>query len=463
MRRIVVIMVVLLLIAAAVGGGWWYFSTRPEALAQLVAELGLEAQPVQGTAGSGFIEAEEVTISSEVGGRIEDITADEGDEVQEGQVLVRLDTALLEAQIKQAEAAVEVAKAGLAQVEAGVREEEIHRAEMALAQAIAIRDGARRAWEDAMAVRDNPQELNARINAARAQLAAAEYQVQGAIAAKDAAEEGKVQLQRAHEMMRKGVKVKIPLPDGTVVEQRITFSQEQLDEAWAQYGLAVNEWWLAWVGLNTAIATRDGAQRNLENLLAMRDDPLTMNAQVDAARAQYEMAEAAVEVAQAQLDALRAGATKEQVAVAQAQVRQAEAALKTLQVQLEKATLRAPRSGLVMERLVHIGETAAPGTPLLKLADLDEVELTIYVPETDIGQVKVGQMVEVTVDSYPGRVFTGQVVFIASQAEFTPKNIQTKEERVNMVFAVKARIPNPDHALKPGMPADAIIKGTQGN
>ncbi|HID86124.1 MAG TPA: efflux RND transporter periplasmic adaptor subunit, partial [Anaerolineae bacterium] len=171
----------------------------------------------------------------------------------------------------------------------------------------------------------------------------------------------------------------------------------------------------------------------------------------------------AVAVARAQLEALRAGPTEEQVAVAQAQVRQAEAALKTLQVQLEKMTLKAPRDGLVVERLVHVGEMAAPGMPLLKIADLNQVELTIYIPEIDIGRVRVGQTVEVTVDSFPGRIFTGKVVFIASQAEFTPKNVQTKEERVSLVFAVKARIPNPDHALKPGMPADAVIRGTRGS
>ena len=463
MRRGIAVVVALLLVAAGAVGGGWYIRAHPEVLDRLVAELGLEAQPVEGLTGSGFIEAEEVAISSEVGGRIEAIIVDEGDEAQEGQVLIRLDTAMLEARIRQAEAAVEAARAVLAQVEAGVGEEEIHRAEAALAQAIVARDGARQGWEDAQAIRDNPQELNARIDAARAQLAAAEHQVQGAIAARDAAEEGKVQLERAHERMSNGIQVEIPLPDGGVTKKRITFNDDQLDEAWAQYGLAANEWWEAWVALNSATAARDGAQRNLENLLAMREKPLTMDAQVDAAQAQVEAAEAAVEVARAGLDALRAGAAAEQVAVARAQVRQAEAALKTLQVQLEKMTLKAPRDGLVVERLVHVGEMAAPGAPLLKIADLDQVELTIYIPETEVGRVGVGQRVEVTVDSYPERTFAGQVVFIASQAEFTPKNVQTKEERVNMVFAVKARIPNPDHALKPGMPADAVIRGTQGN
>ena len=100
---------------------------------------------------------------------------------------------------------------------------------------------------------------------------------------------------------------------------------------------------------------------------------------------------------------------------------------------------------------------AAPGATLLTLGDLDEATLTVYVPEDKLGQVKIGQQVEVYVDSFPERTFIGTVVAIAQEAEFTPRNVQTKEERVNMVFAVEVNIPNPDHALKPGLPADAVI------
>jgi multidrug resistance efflux pump len=119
--------------------------------------------------------------------------------------------------------------------------------------------------------------------------------------------------------------------------------------------------------------------------------------------------------------------------------------------------LNAPISGLVLERPVHVGELARPGAPLLTLADLDEVTLTVYVPEDQIGKVQLRQPVSVTVDAYPDLGFPGNVVFIASEAEFTPKNVQTQEERVSMVFAVKVNVPNPEHRLKPGMPADAVI------
>jgi multidrug resistance efflux pump len=120
-------------------------------------------------------------------------------------------------------------------------------------------------------------------------------------------------------------------------------------------------------------------------------------------------------------------------------------------------TLQAPRTGVVLERMVSAGEIAPPNFALLTLADLDQVTLTVYVPENEIGLVKVNQAVKITVDSYPERTLDGKVVHIASSAEFTPKNVQTKEERVSTVFAVKIEIPNLDHALKPGMPADAEI------
>jgi multidrug resistance efflux pump len=93
----------------------------------------------------------------------------------------------------------------------------------------------------------------------------------------------------------------------------------------------------------------------------------------------------------------------------------------------------------------------------MTVANLDEVTLTVYVPEGQLGKVQIGQPVSVTVDAYPGRTFDGAVAHIASQAEFTPKNVQTREERVSMVFAVKVALANPDHALKPGMPADAVL------
>jgi multidrug resistance efflux pump len=126
-------------------------------------------------------------------------------------------------------------------------------------------------------------------------------------------------------------------------------------------------------------------------------------------------------------------------------------------VQLDKLSLTAPRDGLVSQKLVNPGELAAPGAVLVEISDIETVDLTVFIPETRIGQVKIGQKALVYVDAYEGEEFEGKVSFIAHEAEFTPRNVQTQEERVNLVFAVKITLDNTDHRLKPGMPADAEI------
>jgi multidrug efflux pump subunit AcrA (membrane-fusion protein) len=190
--------------------------------------------------------------------------------------------------------------------------------------------------------------------------------------------------------------------------------------------------------------------------------PLTLIVQANAAEAAYGQAKAGVLAAEANLNAVRAEPLAEDVAIAQTQLQEAETALEAVEVKLAKQTLVAPRSALVSQKLVNAGELASPGAVLLELSDIETVELTVYIPETKIGRVKLGQAAKVFVDAYESEVFDGVVSFIAHEAEFTPRNVQTKEERVNLVFAVKIMLDNADHRLKPGMPADAeILPGTQ--
>ncbi|MDE3091150.1 MAG: efflux RND transporter periplasmic adaptor subunit [Chloroflexota bacterium] len=375
---------------------------------------------------SGFIEGEEITIAPEVGGRIEAITVEEGDRVTAGQELVRLDRAMLNAQIAQAQAGLDTAKAQLAQVKAGARVEDIRQAEAALAQAVAARDGAKRAWENAQAARANPQELDARIAAAETQSKTAKFQLDAAKANANAA------------------RTRVDAIGG-------------VDQVRAEGKAIVSQWEVAEAAVQTAQAALDGAAKGLQILNDMRKNPLTLDTQVDAAKAQFDAASAAADVAQARLDSVKAGATKEQVVVAQAAVTQADAALGILQVQMSKMTLKSPVNGIVTRRVAHAGEIAAPNMTALSVANLDTVKLTIYVPETQIGQIKIGDEIPVKVDSFPDKTFKGKVVFIATQAEFTPRNVQTKTERVNTVFAVKLQIANPNSELKPGMPADAQL------
>jgi HlyD family secretion protein len=153
----------------------------------------------------------------------------------------------------------------------------------------------------------------------------------------------------------------------------------------------------------------------------------------------------------------RLEATNQQYEAAKNQLAQAEAALEFVETQIDNARLEAPIDGVVLQRNIEVGELAFMGMPLITLGDLENVWLKIYIPETKLGKVKLGQRVEVTVDSFPNKVYEGKVIRIAQEAEFTPKNIQTKEERVKLVYGVKIGIENPLQELKPGMPADARV------
>jgi len=137
--------------------------------------------------------------------------------------------------------------------------------------------------------------------------------------------------------------------------------------------------------------------------------------------------------------------------------RQAQAQVDIITHQLEKAKVDSPLSGQILERYVEAGELVNVGTKLFSVADLSRLWLDVYVPESKLGLVQVGQEVEITVDSFPDEVFKGKVIFINGEAEFTPKNIQTKEERSKLVYRVRLDVPNPGNKLKIGMPADADI------
>ena len=134
------------------------------------------------------------------------------------------------------------------------------------------------------------------------------------------------------------------------------------------------------------------------------------------------------------------------------------ASQRLLQSQIDKTSIRSPLDGVVIRRSFQVGEVASPGASIMVVTKTDPVKLTLYVPEAEIGRVKVGQKVDVRVDSFPNDVFPGQVTFISSKAEFTPRNVQTQSDRMGLVFAVKVQIPNSDQRLKPGMPADAVVR-----
>ncbi len=145
------------------------------------------------------------------------------------------------------------------------------------------------------------------------------------------------------------------------------------------------------------------------------------------------------------------------VDLAAANVKSAEAAFELAKIILGYTVLRAPFTGVILVRQAELGESVVPGVPVVTLADLDHVWLRAYINEPDIGKVRLGQNVTVSTDSYPDKIYRGRISFIAAQAEFTPKSVETHAERVTLVYRLKIDLENPTHELVPGLPADAHI------
>ena len=415
MKRVAI---VLLVLVAVIWGAvaWVLFSSAVPAPAKSKLEF------------SGTLEARQVALVTEVAGQILNISVREGDAVAAGKVLIELDPAMQDAQIARAAAAVEAAKASLGQVKAGARPEAVDRARAALERELAARDGAERGVRNLEGILDNPQELDAQIALTRAQLSAAEASIT-----------------KAQNERRAALVVRDRYQGDSSPEGRAQF---QAGDAGVRAGDAA---------ITAAEADRDGVKTALDLLLGMRANPLSLRSQLHAAEAQLNQAEALVLMARAELDGLLAGPRAEEVAIAQAQVDLAQAGLEQLQVMRDKMTLRAPIAGMVTALSVRGGENIQPGSKLLTLANLDDIHLSIYVPESQVGRVRVGQSVNVTVDGLPGKVTVGKIYFISPRAEYTPASVQTKEERAKTVFLVKVQLANPDRALKPGMPADAVV------
>ena len=408
MKRKKIRLLVVLLVIVVVGSGlWWAFgSSSAERDGTILT--------------SGFIEATDVTISAETGGRIVEIAADEGDPVTAGAILVRLDDSLLLAQKRQAEANSNLARAYLE-------------------QAVIVQGGAKKAWQNALEVQRNPLELEARIIAAQGELETAELNL---LREKEIESDLRVPSAEVRydtvEKILENLEILKSLDWFSIYTMRKEIypaeSELEMAELSLAYQKALEELW----SVPTAELLAVTAQKALENLLAIRDNPQELNAAADSAYTAYQASAVAAEAAELQVE-------------------QAEASLNVINVQLDRLTVVSPASGVVASRYAEVGEIAQPGLPVLSIIELDEVTLTAYVPERKIGLVKLGQEAQISVDSYPDESFPGTIVYISPNALFTPKNIQLKDEREKMVFAVKISLANPEQKLKPGMPADALI------
>jgi HlyD family secretion protein len=212
--------------------------------------------------------------------------------------------------------------------------------------------------------------------------------------------------------------------------------------------------------LNRMKADADKLARDAERAESLFTREVIPRQELDAARAGRDASAAAVREGEQHLKLLKAGPRPDAVRQAKARVDVSAAGLSLAETRLSQAVLTAPMTGLVLAKHAEPGEMLAAGTPVVTIARMDEVWLRGYIPESDLGRVAIGQRARVTADAWPGRILEGRVSFISSEAEFTPKNVQTEKERVKLVYRIKITLPNPKGELKPGMPADAMIMTT---
>jgi HlyD family secretion protein len=204
-------------------------------------------------------------------------------------------------------------------------------------------------------------------------------------------------------------------------------------------------------------ADGDRARTEWERQKKLYEREVISTREYDQAKTTFESAEARIREAKENLTLVRKGPRQEKIDQAKAVLEQAKQALAQAETRMGYSVLVAPLSGIVLSENVEPGEYVSPGTPVITVGDLSRVYLRAYIDETDLGRVKLGQKVRVTTDTFPGKTYEGDITFIASQAEFTPKNVQTQKERVKLVYRIKVDIPNPNRELKPGMPADGEI------
>ncbi len=415
----------------------------------IVAVLGLGAYWLvnrasaqdQGLKASGTIEATDVTISPEIGGRVLEVLADNGDAVQKDQPILQLDDALQQTQLKQAEAAIVAAQAQQHTAQAQQRAAQANYDLLKAGPLSEQVDSAQQAVNTAAA----------NVQMAQAQLA----QLQSGPRAGDLAS-----AEAAVALASQQQKVMQDQYDLDVKCYSFTRPDGQKDSICP--GLGTREEQLR-AALNSANENLAAAQARLDQLKsgATKDDLNGAQARVTAAKAQQAAAQAQLEqvqqgarteqltAAQAQIDAARA-----QIDAATAQIASTQAQADVLKTQISKLTLHSPLNGVVLDRSIEPGEYVTPGASLMTIGDTSNLYMTVYIPEDQYGQITLGQPVVVKVDSFPNETFTAKVTRIADQAEFTPRNVQTAEGRATTVFAVKLAVDNAGGKLKPGMPAD---------
>lgn len=352
---------------------------------------------------SGNIEATTVDVAFKIAGKIEKLLVAEGDFVKEGQLIATLEHQDLLAQKAKLAAALEAAQSRLPVLQKNIAfQEQANQQE--IAQAAAGVEAARSRLQ--LLLRGSrPQEI---------QMAKAEV-------------------------------------DRTLADlEKRQADMERAKKLYQNQYISAQDWDLARTAYEAALATYQRAQENYALVLAG-----PRSEEIEQARAQLAQAQATLKLAETrkmQVEVLR-----QELGTVRAQIKEAVTALQLMQTQIEYTRLLAPLAGVVLVKNAEAGEFIVPGSAVVTLGDITKPWLKAFISENDLGRVKLGQRVSVTTDSYPGKVYPGQITFIASAAEFTPKNVQTAKERVKLVYRIKVSLDNPHMELKPGMPADAQI------
>jgi len=410
------------------------------------------ATPLQA---SGLIEATEISIAPELPGRVVEVFVNEGDPIQAGDQLFRLDDSLYQAQRQAASAALTLAQANLQTARSALESAQLQY-DLTLSDALAAAQSTRSAtWNQT-----KPTEFSLPnwFYSKEERMSATQAEVE---AAKTALESARTNLSNVE---KNAGSAQFLQAEQRLAQARIAFeiAQRVFDQAkGATDGQSLLE--AAQTALDNARTELDNAQKNYNDALTTTgaQDVLKARAKVMVVQERYDAAQDAFRALQTGADSpLVAAATKtvaqasSAVDQAQAAIDQAQAELNLLDTQIGKLVVHAPIDGVVLTRSVQPGEVLQPGLTALTVAQLQHLTVTVYIPEDRYGEIHLGDQASLTLDSFPGQTFTAAVTRIADQAEFTPQNIQTKEGRQTTVYAVKLSVDNADGKLKPGMPVD---------
>jgi multidrug resistance efflux pump len=415
--------------------------------------------PAESTAlqASGLIEATEIAIAPELSGRVVDVLVAEGESVKVGDPLLTLDDSLLQAEKEAAQAALEAANWNVNAAQAAFDMAQLQNTQT-LDAAIAAEQTTRTStWKLSKPGEfDQPTwyfNRDERLEATQAEVNAAKTDL----------ENEQAKLQSVEQQVESLAFLEA---EEKLAQTRIAFenAEDVLDRTSGSTGAELRD--AAETALDDAELDLEDAQQDYDDALTSddADDMLEARARVYVAQERYDMAMDALRAFQTGADSpevLLAMKAVEQAGVmleqARASLKQVQAQLSLLEAQMEKLAVRAPQDGVVLVRSVQPGEVLQAGMTAMTLAKLDRLTVTVYLPENRYGEVSLGDIATLSVDSFPGETFSATVTRIADQAEYTPRNVQTKEERQTTVYALELSVENPDGKLKPGMPIDVIF------